>query len=91
MNLITSYDGVRTLIDFPLSAFTHAIQVFFTFVVPYAFVNYYPAVYILDKVNTDSIFSPMIVYMSPVATIIVIAIALIVWNLGLRRYNSSGS
>ena len=91
MNLITSYDGVRTLIDFPLSAFSKWIQVLFTFVVPYAFVNYYPSVYLLGKEAEYTIFGSWMVYLPPMAALILWAAAILVWSAGLRSYEGAGA
>ena len=90
MNLITSYDGVRTLIDFPLSAFSKWIQVLFTFIVPYAFVNYYPAVFLLEK-RGDTVFGPIMVYLPPIAALLLWIAAVLMWGAGLRRYESAGA
>lgn len=91
INIVASYDGVRTLIDFPLSAFNKFIQIFFTFIIPYAFVNYYPAVYFLDKGNTDKLFTSCFQYGTPIVAIIFYTLSIFVWNLGLKKYNGSGS
>lgn len=91
MNIVASYDGVRTLIDFPISAFDKSIQLLFTFILPYAFVNFYPSVYFLNKESTDTLFAPVFQYLSPVVAIVFYSFAVFIWNSGLKRYSGAGS
>ena len=46
---------VRNLINYPLTIFPRAIQMIITFILPFAFVNYLPALILLNK--ADPIFS----------------------------------
>lgn len=91
VNFIASYDGIRTLIDFPLVAFPAAIQAVFTFVLPFGFVNYYPSVFFLGKGGDNLLFSPYFQFGSPVVAALLFALAVLVWNFGLTRYNSAGA
>ena len=62
----------------------------FGYVVPLAFVNYFPALYILGK--ADPLHAPPIVrLLSPVAAGVMVALAWVVWRLAVRHYRSSGS
>lgn len=91
INMIASYDGIRTLIDFPLSTFNKVIQVIFTFILPYSFVNYYPSVYILAKDPSNQLFWKYLQYMTPVVAVLLFVISIFVWNRGIKRYCGSGS
>lgn len=41
--------NLRNYNNYPLTIFNTVIQSFFTFILPFAFVAYYPAIYIFDK------------------------------------------
>ncbi|KAF6569867.1 ABC-2 family transporter protein [Paenibacillus polymyxa] len=91
VNFIASYDGIRTLIDFPLAAFPSFIQVIFTFMLPFAFVNYYPSIYFLNKQESYSLFAPYLQFGSPVVAALLFGVAVLLWNWGLTKYNSAGA
>lgn len=42
---------IRGFIEYPVSIYPIPIQLFITFIVPYAFVNYYPSVYLTGRVS----------------------------------------
>ncbi|MEV4315591.1 ABC-2 family transporter protein [Actinocrispum sp. NPDC049592] len=56
---------------------------------PFAFVNYYPSRLLLH--HEDGLPSWLLVAGPPVAAVVVVAIALRVWHMGLARYQGSGS
>ena len=76
--------------QYPIDIFGTAFRVIVTGLIPVAFMNYYPALFLLDKVNRNS---PgwWLSYISPLVALMLIGIVLIVWQLGLNRYSSSGS
>ena len=61
-----------------------------TGLLPVAFMNYYPALFLLDKVNRNST-GWWLSYISPLVALMLMGIVAIVWRLGLNRYTSSGS
>jgi ABC-2 type transport system permease protein len=78
--------GTREFIRYPISIYPATVRAVLTFVIPMAFVNYYPALSLLDK-------APL--YLWPLVTLAVglalLMISLLVWRAGLRRYSSSGT
>ena len=46
--------NVRSFIEYPIRIYNKAIQLFLTFFIPYAFVNFYPAEFLLGK-NEDMV------------------------------------
>ena len=61
-----------------------------TFVVPVAFVNWYPCLYLLGR--DDPFGMPdWLQFCSPVAALAMVAVALLVWRAGVHRYTSTGS
>lgn len=82
--------GGQTLTQYPLSVFGKEIVRAVTFVVPLAFVNYYPVLYVLGKPAPLGLPS-WIGLLSPVVAVAMVALASLAWRGGLRRYRSTGS
>lgn len=80
---------VRNLINYPLTIFPRAIQMIITFILPFAFVNYLPALILLNK--ADPIFSSYWGGLSTFVGIIFFWFSYWVWQKGVNRYNSTGS
>ncbi len=80
----------RGFIRYPVSVYNKVIQVTLTFIIPYAFISFYPSQYFLKK-NDFLMFNSYIQYLSPVVGIILFALAYRFWNIGVRHYKSSGS
>ncbi len=81
---------IKNFLDYPLKIYDVGIQFFLTFVVPYSFVNYYPAQYFLDR-SGDYLFHPLLQFAAPFVSIAFLVITLQVWKIGLCRYESAGS
>ncbi|MFZ7103003.1 MAG: ABC transporter permease [Peptococcaceae bacterium] len=80
---------LRNAINYPLAIFPRAVQMVLTFILPFAFVNYLPALLLLDK--ADPVYPAFIGSLSTVVGIIFFWVALRVWLRGVDRYNSTGS
>lgn len=82
--------GGGTILQYPLTVFPRQILLALTFGLPLAFVNWYPALYILDR--PDALDLPAgFQFSSPIAAIALIAVTTLVWRTGVRRYTSTGS
>ncbi|NLT95163.1 MAG: ABC transporter permease [Clostridia bacterium] len=79
----------RNLINYPLTIFPKAMQMFITFVLPFAFVNYLPALILLDK--ADPVFPGFWGSLSIFVGILFFWFSYRVWQKGVDRYNSTGS
>jgi len=78
-------DGGKHMAQYPIGIFNKGFIWFFTFIIPYAFVNYYPLLYILGRSdNKLYMFSPLLV-------IIFLGISFIAFKIGSKRYTSVGS
>lgn len=78
-------DGGKHMAQYPIGIFNKGMVLFFTFIIPYAFVNYYPLLYFIGKKNNILYgFSPLLV------SLYLIPCILIFYN-GARRYSSVGS
>ena len=86
---VVSYGGV-TLVDYPVDVYADWLKRFVVFVLPLAFVSYYPALYILER--PDPLDLPFWVrLLSPVAAIAFGMVASFAWRQGVRHYQSTGS
>jgi ABC-2 type transport system permease protein len=82
--------GGDGLASYPLDIYRGSVRRFFTFVVPLAFVNYEPALYLL--VRPDPLGLPDGVrVLSPLAGIVMVLVARYGWAQGIRHYQSTGT
>lgn len=82
--------GGDGLASYPLDIYRGSVRRFFTFVVPLAFVNYEPALYLLNR--PDPLGLPDGVrLLSPVAGIAMALLARFGWQQGIRHYQSTGT
>lgn len=82
-NVLT--DGGKHTAQYPIGIFKKGIIFIFSFIIPYASVNYYPLLYLLNKTdNILYIFSPLLVF-------IYLIPCLYSFKIGLRHYSSTGS
>jgi ABC-2 type transport system permease protein len=82
--------GIRGFINYPITIYSVGIRVLLTFIIPYAFVNFYPAKFFLDKTGDDMFFSNF-KFGTPIVGIIMLILAILIWNAGVKKYESTGS
>jgi viologen exporter family transport system permease protein len=86
---VLTYGG-DGLASYPLDIYNGSVRRFFTFVIPLAFVNYEPALYLLGR--PDPLGLPDGVrLLSPLAAIVMTVVARFGWQQGVRHYQSTGS
>ncbi len=85
---IVTYGGVETS-QYPLSIYTAGFRRFFTYVVPLAFLNYIPALALLDRAEADV--PAWLPWISPAIGFTFLLVCLQVWKIGVRHYRSTGS
>jgi len=84
------YWDMRKFAGYPISIFHKVIQWLLMYVVPFAFVNYFPAQFLLKK--EDMANYPLIyMYITPFIGIILYLISYYFWKLSVRFYNSTGN
>jgi ABC-2 type transport system permease protein len=81
--------GGNFLTQYPLDIFSAWFRRLFAFVIPVAFVNYFPSLFILDKPTGP--WPPALRFASLLVALATVAVAAIVWRAGVRRYTSTGS
>ncbi|MFZ5816523.1 MAG: ABC transporter permease [Bacillota bacterium] len=79
----------RQLINYPVSIYHRAIQIVLTTIVPFAFINYFPAHVLLER--TGDLSFPLLAWATPLVGLAAILAAYGFWNLGIRAYSSTGS
>jgi len=78
-------DGGKHMAQYPIGIFKKGFVFFFTYIIPFGFVNYYPLLYLIDKVNND-------LYMiSPLITILYLIPCIFIFYKGVKKYSSVGS
>ena len=86
---IFTYGGTE-MMSYPMHIYQDWIRRFFTYVVPAIFLNYYPALYFLDK--PDPLHMPAFApFLSPLVGAGTMALALAFWRFGIRHYKSTGT
>lgn len=82
--------GGRFLTQYPLSIYGHDAARALTFVVPMAFINWQPALYILGRPDPTGL-PAVLRFCSPLVAAGLLVLAYLGWRGGLRRYRSTGS
>jgi len=73
---------------YPIDIFSSWFRIVVTGFLPVAFMNYYPALILLGKIEKTGV--PWIGFLSPLVALILAGLASIVWRFAMRRYSSSG-
>lgn len=82
--------NVRNFVNYPLSIYNILIRGLLTFVIPYAFVNYYPLSAIKDIHNGQNS-GIMLLVISIGVTILMFGLTCFIWKIGIKHYNSTGN
>ncbi len=86
---IFTYGG-QFMTSYPMHIYQQWMRAIFTFVIPMAFINYYPALLLLSKPDPFGLprWMPLL---SPVVAALAFGGAVALWRFGVRHYQSSGS
>lgn len=84
------YWNARRFAGYPISIFHKVIQVGMIYVVPFAFVNYFPAQFLLRKDDMAQ-YPEIYMFLTPVVGVAMYFIAYAFWKYSLRFYKSSGN
>ncbi len=71
---------------YPLTVYPLHIRLFFSYIIPFAYCAFYPAIWVLDKGDTSGLWLTM-----GVAASICVTVGLSLFHLGLARYESTGT
>ena len=78
-------DGTKHMAQYPISIFNKGFRLFFIFVIPIGFINYYPLMYLLDRMNNR------LLIITPLITLIYIIPCILIFYRGVKKYASTGS
>jgi ABC-2 type transport system permease protein len=82
--------GGNSMTSYPLSIYGPWLRRIFSFVVPLAFVTYFPGLYLLDKPDPLG-FPTAFQFLAPVAALAFAALTGAAWRFAVRHYRSTGS
>jgi len=77
---------MKDFAKYPITIFNSVFKFIFTFILPIAFIAYYPSLVIL---RPDEI--PVLTWLSPVIGVIFFLLSVKFWMYGARKYNGTGS
>ena len=82
--------GGNTVTSYPLTIFPSEVLKAMTFVLPLAFVNWYPSLHVLGR--EDPLGYPgWTQWLSPLVAAAMVVVTMLVWRTGVRQYRSTGS
>lgn len=84
------YYSMKKFAGYPISIFHRGLQFVMIYVVPFAFVNYFPAQYLLRKADGAS-YPAAFLYLTPVVGAVLYLVAYVFWRYSLRFYKSAGN
>jgi ABC-2 type transport system permease protein len=76
---------------YPLGIYSRGVRLLLTFVLPFAFMNYFPATYFLHKSDGALHLPPYAGLLAPLVGVTFAAAAYAFWRVGLTRYRGAGS
>ena len=82
--------GGQFMTSYPMHIYQAWMRSIFTFLIPMAFINYFPALYLLGKRDPFGLpsWTP---FVSPFLAAVFLILALMAWRVGVRHYQSTGS
>ncbi|MBP1904872.1 ABC-2 type transport system permease protein [Paenibacillus turicensis] len=81
---------IKDFIRYPITIYNKTIQIILTFILPYAFINFYPVQHFLSK-KDFIFFNHSFQYLSPIVGIVCFFLAYKFWFVGVNHYKSTGS
>ncbi|MCX7922499.1 MAG: ABC-2 family transporter protein [Clostridia bacterium] len=80
----------RRFAGYPISFYPVIIQKLLIFVVPFAFVSFFPSQYFLRKTDMNMFWDGYL-YLTPVVGVVMFFLVYKLWTVGLKNYSSSGN
>lgn len=85
-NITFMFYMVNDFVKYPIDIYNNVVRSVLTYIIPFAFTSYFPALYFLTGENP--IFN---IGMTIVVALIVMTIGVLIWNRGIKAYESAGS
>ncbi|WNQ10627.1 ABC-2 family transporter protein [Paenibacillus aurantius] len=89
-SLVSLVFDLKEFVRYPLTAYHWTIQILLTLVLPFAFINFYPAQHLLGKAG-EGVLQPGVPLLTPLVGIVLFLGAYAFWKFGITRYRSTGS
>jgi len=84
------FHNARDLAKYPISIYPKILQIFLICIVPFAFVNYFPSQYFLNKVDADIYWNGLF-YLTPIVGIVMYFLIYLYWRYSIKKYTSVGN
>ncbi len=84
------YWNLRRFACYPLNIFSSWVRFLLVFIVPFAFVNYFPTQLLLNK-NIETQYPLFVYYATPIVASVMFVFSYIFWKISLKHYSSTGS
>ena len=85
-NITFMFYMVNDFVKYPIDIYNNVVRSVLTYIIPFAFTSYFPALYFLTGENP--LFN---IGMTIVVALIVMTIGVLIWNRGIKAYESAGS
>ena len=85
-NITYMFYMVNDFAKYPVTIYNNTVRGIITYIIPFAFTAFYPASYILT--NANPLYN---VGMTVVISIVLMTVGIVIWNMGIRAYESAGS
>ncbi len=76
---------------YPISIYGRALRLVLAFVLPFAFMNYFPATVLLQKQEIGLGLNPLVGVLTPAIGLAWFGVSYAFWRVGLRHYQGTGS
>lgn len=76
---------------YPISIYGRGVRVVLAFILPFAFMNYFPATFLLHKTETGFNLNPAVGLLTPLVGALWVVAAYAFWRSGLNKYQGTGS
>lgn len=84
------YWNMRKFAGYPISIYNKLIQNLMIYVIPFAFVNYFPAQFLLRKPDMEA-YPQIYMYLPPVVGLVIYLLAYGFWRISVGHYTSTGN
>ena len=76
---------------YPISIYQPGVRVMLAFVLPFAFMNSFPATFLLHKSEDGLHLNPAVGLLTPLVGLVCLSLSYVFWRAGLDRYQGTGS
>ncbi len=81
----------QEFLRYPISIYQRSVRIVLTFVLPFAFMAYFPATWLLQKQDLGLHLAPIAGLLTPVIGVAWMGLAYAFWRIGINRYQGTGS